>query len=230
MFTTIYQNYAGYIWMICLCAVTFFIMLGLKKSFTKLTGLLYEKKVFSDKEKVVVNLVCGLAFSISVSYVLGRFAAYLVGQTVEWKWFVFAGLLATGIYLAVEKVKNASVNSLGNALIESIKASNLEINEKDAPSIARKLVEQAKQYQNSCNNTHNNVLESISNGIGGILDISNEQISDLEKTVAELKSRGYDTHDLEKSIQAARSDGHVTADEFKALVNDLKVLIQKYHA
>lgn len=230
MITTIYANYAGYIWMICLCAITFFAMKALKKSFTKFTAFLYSKKVFSETEKVIVNLICGLSFSISVSVLLGRLGTYLSGQTMEYKWFVFAGILATGVYLTIEKVKNAHVTALGGALIESMEASNIEITEKDASSITRKLVDQAKKYQNSLSNTHNSVLESVSAGIGGVLDISQDEFAELEQNVAELKSKGFDTSSIEQSIAAARADGHFTVSEYKNILADLKNILAKYHA
>lgn len=230
MINTIYANYAGYIWMLGLCAITFFMMMALKKSFTKLTNLLYEKKVFSDREKVVVNLVLGLAFSIAVAFAFGKFGSYLFGQKIEYKWFVFAGILSTGIYLTVEKVKLSSVVAVGNALIESMKASNIEVTEKDAPEIARKLCENAKAFESSNSNTHNNVLDNISNGIGNVFEISKDDIAKLEQNVAELKRRGFDTSKIEQGLAQARNDGSVTKDEYDHLIADLKVLLQRYRA
>lgn len=221
MFAHFYANYGGYFWAVIIAAITFAAMILVKKSFINIT----KKFCATEKSRKTWNIILGIAFSIGIALVIGKFLNFLFAFNIEAKWFVAAGMLANYVYLIIEKFREADLVAFAKEYKKALEESNLDVDVNDLPKMTEHMKKIVAAFAISEKNEHAVLVEQVAKQVAASVDIvSAEEEKDLEKQIEDVKSMGADVAGIEQALATARSDGKFTEDERAIILAALETI------
>lgn len=221
MLSYAYANYGGYFWMIAVAVITYALMTVVKKTFTPIT----KKLAGNEKERRFINAALGIVLCVGFGYVAGRAGEILFAADLPFMWFVGGGLLAHYANLLIRKYRDADAAAFAKAFINAMKESNMDVSEADLPTLTEQIGVIVKAYADNNANSRKSKLRGVASGITGSVEITDDELKELEKAMAKLKSAGFDTAALDAAYAKAKADGKITRDE-KA---NLEAVIRAIH-
>ena len=216
-----YTNFGGYFWMVAVAFLTYLVMTVVKKTFTPFT----KKFVSNNKERRFINVALGLVLSALVGVSIGTFGNYLFATNVDVMWFIGGGLVANYCNLIYRKYKDADTSAFASAFVGAMKESNFDITEDDLPTLTTEIGAIVKAYADHNANSRKSKLHNVASGITASVEITEDEMKELDKAIDKLKSSGIDTTSIEKSYAQAKADGKVTVAE----AANLKEVIRAIH-
>ena len=220
-----YTNFGGYFWMIAIAALTYLVMMVVKKTFTPIT----KKLTSTDKERRFVNVLLGIVFSVTVGLGFGNLGNFLFSTDVHFMWFVAGGALANYANLVVRKYKDADSAAFAKAFIAAMNESNMDVSEADLPTLTEQIGVIVKAYADNNANSRKSKLRGVASGITGSVEITDDEARELEKHINAIKSSGkFDANaiaNLDTAYAKAKADGKITVAE-KA---NLEAVIRAIH-
>lgn len=220
-----YTNFGGYFWMIAIAALTYLVMMVVKKTFTPIT----KKLTSTDKERRFVNVLLGIVFSVAVGLGVGNLGNFLFSTDVHFMWFVAGGALANYANLVVRKYKDADSAAFAKAFIAAMNESNMDVSEADLPTLTEQIGVIVKAYADNNANSRKSKLRGVASGITGSVEITDDEARELEKHINAIKSSGkFDANaiaNLDTAYAKAKADGKITVAE-KA---NLEAVIRAIH-
>lgn len=220
-----YTNFGGYFWMIAIAALTYLVMVVVKKTFTPIT----KKLTSTDKERRFVNVLLGIVFSVAVGLGVGNLGNFLFSTDVHFMWFVAGGALANYANLVVRKYKDADSAAFAKAFIAAMNESNMDVSEADLPTLTEQIGVIVKAYADNNANSRKSKLRGVASGITGSVEITDDEARELEKHINAIKSSGkFDANaiaNLDTAYAKAKADGKITVAE-KA---NLEAVIRAIH-
>lgn len=220
-----YTNFGGYFWMIAIAALTYLVMMVVKKTFTPIT----KKLTSTDKERRFVNVLLGIVFSVAVGLGFGNLGNFLFSTDVHFMWFVAGGALANYANFVVRKYKDADSAAFAKAFIAAMNESNMDVSEADLPTLTEQIGVIVKAYADNNANSRKSKLRGVASGITGSVEITDDEARELEKHINAIKSSGkFDANaiaNLDTAYAKAKADGKITVAE-KA---NLEAVIRAIH-
>lgn len=220
-----YTNFGGYFWMIAIAALTYLVMMVVKKTFTPIT----KKLTSTDKERRFVNVLLGIVLSVAVGLGVGNLGNFLFSTDVHFMWFVAGGALANYANLVVRKYKDADSAAFAKAFIAAMNESNMDVSEADLPTLTEQIGVIVKAYADNNANSRKSKLRGVASGITGSVEITDDEQKELEKHINAIKSSGkFDANaiaNLDTAYAKAKADGKITVAE-KA---NLEAVIRAIH-
>ena len=220
-----YTNFGGYFWMIAIAALTYLVMMVVKKTFTPIT----KKLTSTDKERRFVNVLLGIVFSVAVGLGVGNLGNFLFSTDVHFMWFVGGGLIANYANLVVRKYKDAENSAFAKAFIAAMNESNMDVSEADLPTLTEQIGVIVKAYADNNANSRKSKIRGVASGITGSVEITDGEARELEKHINAIKSSGkFDANaiaNLDTAYAKAKADGKITVAE-KA---NLEAVIRAIH-
>lgn len=220
-----YANFGGYFWMIAIAAITYLLMMVVKKTFTPLT----KKLAQTEKSRRFINAGLGVVFSIATALLVGKLGNFLFATDVQFMWFVAGGALANYVNLIVHKYQSAEASAFAKAFINACKESHMDVSEEDLPIITEKVDEIVKIYAEHNENSRRSKLRGVASGITGSVEITDDEQKELERHINAIKSSGKFEQsaiaNLDAAYAKAKADGKITVAE-KA---NLEAVIRAIH-
>lgn len=220
-----YSNFGGYFWMIAVAVITYLVMTVIKKSFTPIT----KKLTSNNKERRFVNILIGIALSVSAALAVGYGGNFLFATDVHFMWFVGGGLLSNYANLVVRKYKDAETSAFAKAFIAAMNESNMDVSEADLPTLTEQIGVIVKAYADNNANSRKSKIRGVASSITGSVEITDDEARELEKHINAIKSSGkFDANaiaNLDIAYAKAKADGKITVSE-KA---NLEAVIRAIH-
>lgn len=220
-----YTNFGGYFWMIAVAFLTYLVMMVVKKTFTPIT----KKLASNDKERRFINVTLGIVLSTLIGVVIGKFGNFLFASDVHFMWFVAGGAIANYANLVIRKYKDADSAAFAKAFITAMNESNMDVTEADLPVLTEQIGIIVKAYADNNANSRKSKLRGVASGITGSVEISDDEVRELEKHINAIKSSGkIDANalaNLDTAYAKAKADGKITVAE-KA---NLEAVIRAIH-
>ena len=220
-----YSNFGGYFWMIAIAVITYLVMTVIKKSFTPIT----KKLTSNNKERRFVNILIGIALSVSAALAVGYGGNFLFATDVHFMWFVGGGLLSNYANLVVRKYKDAETSAFAKAFIAAMNESNMDVSEADLPTLTEQIGVIVKAYADNNANSRKSKIRGVASGITSSVEITDDEARELEKHINAIKSSGkFDANaiaNLDTAYAKAKADGKITVAE-KA---NLEAVIRAIH-
>lgn len=220
-----YANFGGYFWMIAVAAITYLLMIVVKKTFTPIT----KKLAQTQKSRRFINAGLGIVFSIVTGLFVGKLGNFLFATDVHFMWFVAGGALANYVNLIIRKYTDAEASAFAKAFINACKESNMDVSEDDLPIITEKVDEIVAVYAEHNENSRRSKLRGVASGITGSVEITDDEQKELDKHINAIKSSGkLDANaiaNLDAAYAKAKADGKITVAE-KA---NLEAVIRAIH-
>lgn len=217
-----YANFGGYFWMIAVAAITYLLMIVVKKTFTPIT----KKLAQTEKSRRFINAGLGVVFSIAIGLLVGKLGNFLFATDVHFMWFVAGGALANYVNHLVRKYTDADASAFANAFITAMKESNMDVSIDDLPVLTEQIGVIVKAYADNNANSRKSKLRGVASGITGSIEITDDEQKELEKAIAKLKSSGIDTTAIDAAYEKAKKDGKITVAE-KANLEEIIRAIHK---
>ena len=220
-----YTNFGGYFWMIAIAALTYLVMMVVKKTFTPIT----KKLTSTDKERRFVNVLLGIVLSVAVGLGVGNLGNFLFSTDVHFMWFVAGGALANYANLVVRKYKDADSAAFAKAFIAAMNESNMDVSEADLPTLTEQIGVIVKAYADNNANSRKSKIRGVASVITSSVEITDDEARELEKHINAIKSSGkFDANaiaNLDTAYAKAKADGKITVAE-KA---NLEAVIRAIH-
>lgn len=216
-----YANYGGYFWLAAVAVITYLVMCVVSKTFTPIT----KKLCSNDKERRFTNALLGVVFCVVIGLSVGKLGNILFGTNVYFMWFVGGGLVAHYANLLVRKFKDADASAFAQAFIKAMNESNMDVSEADLPVLTEQISVIVKAYADNNAKSHKNKIRGVASGITGSVEITDDEVRELERAIGKLKSAGIDTALIDAAYAKAKADGKITRDE----KTDLEAVIRAIH-
>jgi tellurite resistance protein len=204
-----YSNFGGYFWMIAVAALTYLLMMVVRKTFTPIT----KKLAGTEKGRRFANVALGITFSVATGILVGCLGNFLFATNTHIMWFVAGGALANYVNLIVRKYSDADTAAFAKAFVGAMQESNFDISEADLPVLTEQIGVIVKAYADNNANSRKSKIRGVASGITGSIEITDDEQKELEKAIDKLKSSGIDTAAVDALYAKAKADGKITVAE-----------------